>query len=306
MQTEQILQIASKHLSELRGQNFDIFTISKPTSSLAAVNLSKVISKLSPFVSNLIEFGAVEYLNNRIEFHGYGVWKRQDPGFPDTIFVGNVSPQPGIEIKTWMPLATEITARFKDSQNFLEYDETYVCMLAWLPEQVIFGKPRILDVCIVSAMSVAKARDEHYHNPPDYIVLEPEDTTTRTVNLQQTNTNGYKWQGTEKEFEEATELVQSWWGEEGTQYLPTSGYQQMVRELFQRYSYRLDTNFAKMDRIVHTEIENFKTKILSTKQYGLTIQEWKQVLSEQSEDSMKTILEKNFDITDSNINRFHR
>ena len=40
------------------------------------------------------------------------------PGFPDTIFIGpNVTPSPGFEIKAWFPLATEITARFKDSQK---------------------------------------------------------------------------------------------------------------------------------------------------------------------------------------------
>ena len=34
----------------------------------------------------------------------------------------------------------------------------------------------------------------HYHKPPDYLVFEPEDTSERTANLQQTNTNGYKLQ----------------------------------------------------------------------------------------------------------------
>ncbi len=40
--------------------------------------------------------------------------------------------------------------------------------------------------------SIAEARDQHYHKPPDYLVVEPEDTSRRTKNLRQTNTNGYK------------------------------------------------------------------------------------------------------------------
>ena len=75
-----------------------------------------------------------------------------------------------------------ITARFKDSQNHFKDDQTYVCLLAWMPDQLIFGKPHIIDVCVVSGLSVAQARDTHYHNPPDYLVLEPEDTTARTRN----------------------------------------------------------------------------------------------------------------------------
>ena len=67
-------------------------------------------------------------------------------------------------------------------------------MLAWLPEYILYGKPKVIDILTTSGASVAAARDTHYHNPPNYVVLEPEDTTGRTSNLQQTNTNGYKFQ----------------------------------------------------------------------------------------------------------------
>ncbi|WP_218584393.1 hypothetical protein, partial [Pseudomonas sp. FSL R10-2245] len=83
---------------------------------------------------------------------------------------------------------TEITGRFKDSQNHFLDDHTYLALIAWLPEFVIFGRPRIIGVSVASGASVASARDSHYHNPPDYLVLEPQDTKARTKNLQQTNT----------------------------------------------------------------------------------------------------------------------
>jgi hypothetical protein len=192
MNTQDVIKLASHHLAALSGHTFDVLDVSKPITANAAVNLAKVISKLSPLLGNLIEFNTVEFLNKQEEFAEFGIWQRQDPGFPDTIFVGKVQPTPGLEIKAWFPLATEITTRFKDSQNHFKFDQTHVAMLAWLPEKIIYGKPRILDVCVVSGLSVALARDTHYHNPPDYLVIEPEDTTKRTANLQQTNTSGYK------------------------------------------------------------------------------------------------------------------
>lgn len=295
MNTQKIIGSATRHLNELSGHVFDLLTVSKPISSYAAVNLAKVVSKLSPLVGNLIEFNTVEFLNAQEEFQPFGKWKRQDPGFPDTIFEGKIDPTPGLEIKAWFPLATEITARFKDSQNHFAYDQTYVCMLAWLPDKLIFGKPRILDVCVVSGLSVAAARDNHYHNPPDYLVLEPEDTTTRTRNLQQTNTNGNKWQGTPEQFREARAIV-SEWGADGRVYKPTPEYQQQLRQLIAMFPYRLDTNFAKMDRIAHAGIEDFKTRVMDREVNGMSVGRWRRLLSSKDDARIKWALQNQLDI----------
>lgn len=297
MKTQQVISLARDYLGGLAGHEFDVLEVAKPVSPDAAVNLAKIISKLSPLVGNLIEFNTCEYLNDQEGFADFGRWQRQDPGFPDTIFSGTVSPTPGFEIKAWFPLATEITARFKDSQNHFAHDQTYVAMLAWLPEYLIFGKPKIIDIVVVSGASVAKARDDHYHNPPDYLVLEPEDTAARTSNLQQTNTNGYKFQGTPAQFREAQTLVASW-GAGGNAYLPTPVYQERLRELIARFPYRLDTNFAKMDRIAHAEIEAFKNRVHRTRFHGMTIGEWNRLLSSGEDAVIKHELESRFDIRD--------
>jgi len=130
MNTQDVIRLASQYLDRLSGNTFDVLDVSKPVTVDAAVNLSKVISKLSPLVGNLIEFNTVEFLNQQNEFADFGKWHRQDPGFPDTIFLGIVQPTPGLEIKAWFPLATEITARFKDSQNHFRFDQTYT-LLSW-------------------------------------------------------------------------------------------------------------------------------------------------------------------------------
>lgn len=298
MNTAEVIALATDYLRGLSGHQFDVLEVTKPVSPEAAVNLAKIISKLSPLVGNLIEFNTCEYLNDQDGFKGQGEWQRQDPGFPDTIFVGGVAPTPGFEIKAWFPLATEITARFKDSQNHFLQDQTHVAMLAWLPEFLIFGKPKIIDIVVVSGASVAKARDDHYHNPPDYLVLEPGDTAARTINLQQTNTNGYKFQGTPAQFKEAQQVVAAW-GQGGSIYSPTVDYQALLRELIARFPYRLDTNFAKMDRIVHAEIESFKQRVHNAQFHGRTIGAWNRLLSRGNEAEIKAALAATFNIIDS-------
>ena len=107
-----ILLDASKALAGFAGRTLDVLEVARPPDLDYAIHLSKVVSKLSPLVGNMIEYGAVSYLNEKVAHPKEGKWERQDPGFPDTIFRGKVTPAPGIEIKTWFPLATEITARF--------------------------------------------------------------------------------------------------------------------------------------------------------------------------------------------------
>jgi hypothetical protein len=291
METNEAIKLASDRLKKLAGHSFDIINVSKPGDIDSAVNLSKVVSKLSPLVGNLIEFETVIFLNSIKEFNSQGKWLRQDPGFPDAIFDGNIFPKPGFEIKAWFPLATEITARFKDSQNHFLDDQTYVVILAWLPEFLIYGKPKIIDVCIVSGLSVAQARDAHYHNPPDYLVIEPQDTSDRAQNLQQTNTNGFKFQGNSSEKFKAEEIVKSW-GSEGKSYSTNPEYQLKLQSLIGQFSYRGDTNFAKMDRIEHEEIENFKNKILASVFCGKSINQWRTHINDSNESNIQADLKK--------------
>jgi len=302
MNTKEVITLGSEFLSSLSGHVFDLLTVTKPVSPNAALNLARIIHKLSPLVGNLIEFNVVEFLNAKREFEGWGRWVRQDPGFPDTIFEGRVRPTPGFEIKAWFPLATEITGRFRDSQNHFVDDRTYVCLVAWLPDKLIYGKPYILDVVVVPGLSVAKARDDHYHNPPDYIVLEPEDTTSRTPNLQQTNTAGYKFQSGPENFREAQKIVASW-GPTGKEYRPTREYQMKLRELTSRYTYRLDTNYAKMDRIVHDGIEAFKARVCGTAVNGMTVRDWTHLFASDDEVRIRSALKDNLAIKEGAAER---
>lgn len=282
MTSNEILDKASKYLESLTGSTIPVLEVFKPEDLEYATHLSKVISKLSPLVGNMIEYNVCQILN-KLDWENEGLWVRQDPGFPDTIFKGKVEPIPGIEIKTWFPLATEITARFKDSIKFFNEEQTNVALVAWLPEFIIYGKPRLIGVWVGSAKSLAESRDNHYHNPPDYLVFEPEDTSARTQNLQQTNTNGYKFQGSPEEFKVAESEVQGW-GKSAKQFSHSDEYQQKLKQLMGKYNYRLDTNFAKIDRIQHGSLEEFKTKILELEIHGYKIKQWSKIISDEDKD----------------------
>ncbi len=277
MNCQQILSQAKDTLTTLNSHIIDVVDIKKPPNIEYAKQLAKVISKLSPLLGNMIEFSTVDLLNG-FDWKEYGQWIRQDPGFPDALFQSEkIVPNPGIEIKAWFPFATEITARFKDSVNMFSENNIDVALIAWLPEYVIWGKPQIIDVLVVSGKSVAEARDRHYHNPPSYLVFEPEDTSERTANFQQTNTNGYKLQSN-KDLDNALDVVKTW-GTNGKEYSPSPEYQKLLKNLSNQFVYRLDTNYAKIDRIKHKEIEEFKTKVLNKEFKGKLIRDWGTILS---------------------------
>ena len=287
-----ILGQAKNVLHGIRGQIFDVISIAKPKDIYTAVDLSKIISKLSPILGNMIEFSIVNELN-AFDWRGAGKWVRQDPEFPDALFKSDiVKPNAGIEIKAWFPLATEITARFRDSINIVKEGNIDIALVAWLPENVIWGKPKIIDILVVSAKSVAQSRDNHYHKPPDYIILEPFDTKERTSNLQQTNTSGYKIQENKNShiYNEAINEV-TLWGENCFKYTPNEEYQRKLRGLQSKYRYRLDTNYAKIDRIENADIENFKNKVLNTVFCGRKISSWAKALTSKENIILESALQ---------------
>jgi hypothetical protein len=272
-------------LHTLESATFDIVTLRKPHDMEEAMALAKFISKLSPFAANVLETEIIRMLNRSGKFPAGSKWHRQDPDFPDAVLRGAGDPLPGMEIKMWFPLATEITARFRETQANLQGGNTSAAVIAWLPEFVLYGMPKIVGIFVADALSLAHARDNHYHTPPTYLVSEPEDTTKRTRNLQQRNCNGHAFQGTAEELREAEKIVKEW-GAAFKTYSLDPAFQQRVQSLIRQFKYRLDTNFAKIDRIEHPELEQFKTKILGTNYAGKTISEWAGLIAAAEEDEV--------------------
>lgn len=239
--------------------------------------LGRINSKLSPIIGNLLERQISELLTQDADEGMH--WIRQDPEFPDALLLDGTgaSTNSGYEVKAWYVMSTELTGRFRESVNLLAGRNVRVAIIAWHLSHIVYGTPQVVGVLTVDALSVAARRDAHYHRPPDYLCVEPQDTTARTRNLQQTNVSGFKWQGTDADAKrEAEELVR---GHAAAQELShTPGGQALTNELLARYQYRLDTNFAKVDRVNHPVIETFKAQMLSTEFRGRALARWIRLL----------------------------
>lgn len=286
MESKELQNKAHHELIALRTKYIDVVDVKKPTSIEAAIELSKVISKLSPLVGNMLEFHIVDILN-KIKWGCNGKWIRQDPDFPDAFFESStIIPHVGFEIKAWYPFATEITGRFKTSTDILEQNLFDVALIAWLPEFVFWGKPQILEVGIFNGLSVAISRNKHYHQPPRYIVREPQDTSDRTDNLKQRNTLGFRFQpNINNKIDEAQKYMNAIGMD--TEYSSSTECQEKIKLLFSNFEYREDTNYAKIDRIEHKNIEEFKEHVLTLEYKGATIKEWKRLMIEGNEDEFK-------------------
>lgn len=242
--------------------------------------LGQVVSKLSPMIGNLLERRIIQLLDQAAEDSGHGMhWIRQDPGFPDALLVDEYgdSTEAGYEVKAWYALSTEVTGRFRESQNLLRPRNVRVVIIAWCMSHLVYGVPQILEVLTVPGIDIATSRDGHYHKPPYYLIVEPGDTTARTRNLQQTNVNGYKLQDATV-LPDAHRHVQ---GHPGRSAPPPSvEAQALVKELMATFPYRLDTNFAKLDRVDNVDIERFKSNVLRRTIRDRTMTAWAKILND--------------------------
>lgn len=89
----------------------------------------------------------------------------------------------------------------------------------------------------------------------------------------------------------AARAVVETWGETGIVYSPAPEYQRLLRTLYGQFVYRLDTNYAKIDRIEHTDIEAFKTHVLETEFHGKTIRQWSTILASNNDDVLEAALQ---------------
>lgn len=273
-----ILDDAKIALQSLIGHKFNVLSISPPSDKEYARFLSKINSKLSSIIGNMIEEKMANHLNKQSNYTNIGEWIRQDPGFPDNIFNSyHLKSTPGIEVKAWLPFSTEITGRFKVSQRLLQNKgPTFLALVAWMPENILHGSPEILDILFEPAMNIAKSRDNHYFKPPQYILNEPIDTSNRTINLQQQNVEGYIFQGDDTQMDEAKKIISRLELDEIV-YPPTDNLLMTLESLRKKYNYRLDTNFAKVDRINNEKIKKFKQEVLKLEKFNKPLSYWKNI-----------------------------
>ncbi|WP_155845524.1 hypothetical protein [Arthrobacter sp. 162MFSha1.1] len=271
------LERANDSLLGLVGEDVDAIEV-KSVRTEEAPFLAKIVSKLSPMVGNLMEQRIVDLLDLSAP-RGFS-WHRQDPGFPDAILADdrlNELTNTGYEIKAWYVLSTEITGRFRESQHLLAEKNINVAVVAWCMSHLIYGKPKILGVLTVSGRELAESRDLHYHQPPDYLIIEPQDTSARTANLRQSNVNGYKLQEADSDPMLLRRARARYSGARYASDPHSPESQAEAADLMNELQYRLDTNFAKIDRVGHPDVEEFKQQVLGSEYLGRTFNHWKNI-----------------------------
>lgn len=289
------LERANESLEALAGSDVDAIEV-KSVQVDEAPFLAKIVSKLSPMVGNLMEQRIVDLLGSDVP-EGFS-WERQDPGFPDAILVDDRLKEltsTGYEIKAWYVLSTEITGRFKESQNLLDGKNINVAVVAWCMSNLIFGKPKILGVLTVSGQELAASRDNHYHQPPEYLTIEPQNTTGRTANLQQSNVNGYKLQESDSDAALLASIRADFESRLISPDPHSAASQSEALELMNKLVYRLDTNFAKIDRVGNKDVEEFKREVMASKYLGKSFSQWRALfkdLNDAKNDLARTRAEK--------------
>ena len=63
----------------------------------------------------------------------------------------------------------------------------------------------------------------------------------------------------------------------------------MVKTLLRQFSYRLDTNYAKIDRIQHQDLEDFKSAVLAKELFKKSIKDWKKEIANPKTDTMELV-----------------
>jgi hypothetical protein len=269
------LRRAGEAIERLRERPVDLLSVKSLGPDIDAVLIAKNISKLSPFVSTQLENATIKVLSE-VPGESDLDWARQDPGFPDAGLRYQGTPTGhGIEAKAWYVHGTEITARFKASQVLLQGRRVRVLLVAWTMSRILFGEPVVVDFELFDAGDLAKVRDEHYHRPIRYLVVEPGDTADRAANLQQANVSGLLLQTQDERLLRRAELVAQ--GDWEPPYTERS--RAITETLLGMLSYRSETNFAKLDRIDHEGVERFKAKVLAISHLGRTLAEWTAVLA---------------------------
>lgn len=277
------IEVSRATLAALVGTVLDTVSVHSIDPAEAPL-LGANVSKLSPLTSTLLESRTVRDLAAATEGGRFQI-ERQDPGFPDAgIFLDGVATGHGLEIKAYNVLATEITARFRASQLALVDKNIHVVLICWVMDRVIHGQPLILDVQFIDAMSLATTRDAHYNHPPDYLVSPPDDNEGRISSMLLRNVEGHVLQpSTTPESRARVRVIQDALLQQAVLGEPHHEVTaELTRHLRANLTYRLDTNFAKLDRIQHPDVEVAKTRNLARVHMGRTFAAWRTVLKDMT------------------------
>lgn len=281
----------------------------------AVTEFLKNISKLSPLISVEIETRARDHLrsefsdilpsninwvvNERIEGEKYPDLALADLQFdPPSNWVWA-----GIEIKAWCPLATEISGRMMKGQSIMEEYPDQLVLIVWLPENLLYGEPKILATWVGEGQDIAKARDDHWHwvldrdaSTKSSLILEPDFSPDRDPHKQHTNVYRYKWdddsEGSQEKLDELEERAEEL-GIIDEPYSPEDEFQKKVQTLRGEFSeyFTEGSNFRKIGRCHYDELEEFQERFKKeTFVEGKSVAQWESCLKNGNPEPFSNVL----------------
>ena len=267
-------------------QKINILTINKCDED-AVIPFLKNMSKLSSLISVQIETRALAriesiYGKELPDNVGWVINERiGGEKYPDLAFADlDYSPAsnwvwPGVEIKAWCPFATEMSGRMMKGQSIMQDYPDQLLLVAWLPTNLLYGDPQVIGTWVGDGLEMAKSRDNHWHDPPASLILEPDFSPTREAHKQHTNVDRYLWNDDESKLEEAKEMAEEKGLIDGP-YSHDREYQRKVRELHNSFIYKKGANnFRKLNRLHHEPLNRFPDRIRkNTTIEGKQLDEW--------------------------------
>lgn len=284
------------------GQTIDVLTVNRCDED-AVIGFIKNMSKLSSLISVQIEMRAVKRVNSMYNEQlpdnvGWVINERiGGEKYPDLAFADfEFTPSsdwvwPGVEIKAWCPFATEMSGRMMKGQSIMQKYPDQLLLVAWLPEHLLYGQPKVIGTWKGDGLDMAKSRDNHWHDPPSSLILEPDFSPERDAHKQHTNVDRYLWDDKDSKEDEARQMADNL-NILDTSYSYKDEYQQRVRQLYSSFNYKKGTNFRKLNRLHHQPLDNFPDHIRqNTYIEGKSLAEWNTHLSRGEAEPFKEVLQ---------------
>lgn len=283
------------------GRAIDILTVNKCDED-AVIEFLKNMSKLSSLISVQIETRALKHIRSTYgdrlpENVGWVINERiGGEKYPDLAFADfDYEPSsdwvwPGVEIKAWCPFATEMSGRMMKGQSIMQTYPDQLLLVAWLPEHLLYGQPKIIGTWIGDGLEMAKSRDNHWHDPPNSLILEPDFSPEREAHKQHTNVDRYLWDDAASKKDDAREMAKEL-DLLDSSYSYDDDYQRRVRELYSAFDYKKGTNFRKLTRLHHDPLDTFPERIRkNTHIEGKSLHEWNKLLQQGDAEPFKKLL----------------
>jgi hypothetical protein len=238
----------------------DVLTVKKP-SYISEIEWSKIVSKQSSFLSNIVEHALADLLNRTcsdVAKEKFSWTRATENTFPDIKLLDKLTQTDtglGIEVKVVSRNADEASSRYLHASQTLVEGNVFVAILAWKWDD---QKPVIFDSFIEDAKALAKERDHHHHCPPKNLVLQP-NTCAKGTNLKQSIVKYQVWDSSQpgSDLVKAEEMVARWKEECGSQQVCPSEQMELVCQLQSMFKYRNDNNIGKLQRIPHSPLKKW-------------------------------------------------